>query len=1057
MRACTDALFKSAVFAITVFGLPLIVGAQVDTARVCGRVADRTGHVIVDAVIELIDTDRNVRRTAQTDTHGFYFFPDVRPGNYRIQASASGFESLSVTDVEVVIQDNSNHNLTLIEGPPSTTVTVSGIGTPTDITGSASTVVDPTLATQLPLNGRSFQTLFQLVPGVVTTATNFANQGQFSANGQRSNSNYVLVDGVSANVAIAAGISPGQSVGGSLPAVTTFGGTNGLISTDDVQEFAVVTSSYPAEFGRMPGAQVSITSRSGTKEVHGGLFNYLRNELFDANDWFANRSNLGRAALRQNDFGGYIGGPFYRKAPTFFFLSYEGLSLRQPTSAESDVPSIASRVAAAPEIKPFLNAYPLPNGADEGNGLARAIYGYSNPSNLEAGSLRIDHHFGSSTAIFGRYVHSDSEHKQRGVVVNSINTVTDTRTTLSTLTIGATNFISGRIVNDVRFNWSSSLSESYDQLDNFGGAIPISPKAIFPQPFTQQDSLFQFAASVNTANPRLSMGRDVYNVQEQVNVIDNISYRLPRQLLSAGIDIRNLSPRLIPTLYTQNATFLNISSALVGSRALVAVGSFTPVHSVFNNYSSYVQGTWLPLARMSISFGLRWDYSPTPNGRGQNGLSPPAIRGIGNPSTLHFAPAGTPLYHAPFDNFAPRIGIAYRLRGSNRTESIIRAGAGIFYDLGNGPAGNAFDGENFPFSAEKVLLGVQFPLNGENAIPPSTNNQRLSNVVAFAPVIKLPLSSQWNVAVEQSLNGEATLTARYAGQSARSLLATQQFVGGFNLPPQFTQVFFTDGSGHSNFNSLQIQFLRRSKSGPHILASYTLSHSLDNVSSDSTLNAIPRQFLMRDANYGASDFDIRQVLSVGMAYETRRFPSKHLADVLLSNWMMDVIVVARSSPPVDAVIQQNVGLAAYLVRPDLVSGTPLYVADPTVPGRRRLNGAALSVPSVVREGTLGRNAFRGFSFAEAEVALARRFHLKGQTRFQLRIEAFNVLNHPNFGPPSGQLGVNSRGIFMPQSGFGISQASLSQALQSNSLGSGFSPLYQIGSARSLQFAFRIEF
>jgi hypothetical protein len=1056
MRLFAVGLLKNATFIIIIVGLCWPAAAQVDTARVCGRVADRSGHVIINARVELIDTDREVRRSTVTDSTGFYLFSDVRPGNYRMEASASGFKTLSVTGVEVVIQDNSNHNLTLAEGPPSTTVTVSGTGTPTDITGSVSTIVDPTLATQLPLNGRSFQTLFQLVPGLVITATNFANQGQFSANGQRSNSNYVLIDGVSANVAIAAGISPGQSVGGSLPAVTTFGGTNSLISTEDVQEFAVLTSSYPAEFGRMPGAQVSITSRSGTKEFHGGLFEYLRNEILDANDWFANRANLKRSPLRQSDYGGFVGGPFLRKA-SFFFLSYEGLPLRQPTSSESDVPSIASRNSAAPQIRPFLNAYPLPNAGDEGNGLARAIYGFSNPSDLEAGSLRIDHHFGTSTAIFARYVYSNSEQKQRGLLVNSINTVTNTRTTLSTLTIGATSFISKRFVNDIRFNWSSTSAESHDQLDSFGGATPISARDVVAEPFTEQNSLFQFVDAVNTANPKLSIGRNVINLQTQIHLVENMSYQLEHHVVRAGIDFRGLSPKLAPTSYTQIIAFLNVSSALTGTKSLAAVTSSTPVHAAFNNYSSYVEDAWRPGTRLTLSLGLRWDYNPTPHGRGQNGLSPPAIRGIDSPSALHFATPGTPLYHSPVDNFAPRIGIAFRLRGTSQTESILRAGAGVFYDLGNGPAGNAFDGSNFPFSAAKVLLGVPFPLSAGNATPPSADNQHLSNVVAFAPVVKLPQTYQWNVAVEQSLNGKATLTARYVGQTSHSLLATQQFVGGFNVPPPFTQVFFTDGSGYSNFNSFQMQFLRRSTSGPHLLASYTLSHSLDNVSSDVTLNAIPNQFLGRNANYGASDFDIRQILSVGMAYETRKFAPHHFAGALFSDWMTEMIIVTRSSPPVDVVVVQRVGLAPYVVRPDRISGIPLYIADPMVPGGRRFNRAALSVTDVVRQGTLARNVFRGFPFAEADLALGRRFHVKGQTRLQLRVEAFNVLNHPSFGPPSGQLGsFNSQGTFIPQAGFGLSQAMLSQALQSNSLASGFSPLYQIGSARSVQLAFKVE-
>src|SRR6266849_3514001 len=222
----------SCLFAILIAALTGPATAQTDSARICGIVADRSGRTIRSVVIELVDIDRDLRRTVQTNAAGFYIFPDVRPGNYRMQASAPGFQTLNVTDVEIAIQDNSNHNLTLFEGSASDTVTAQGKVMPANITGSVGTAVDQKLVRELPLNGRSFQTLFQLTPGVVITPTIFASQGQFSVNGQRANANYFSVDGASANVSIAAGNQPGQSLGGSLPALSASGGTNTLVSTD---------------------------------------------------------------------------------------------------------------------------------------------------------------------------------------------------------------------------------------------------------------------------------------------------------------------------------------------------------------------------------------------------------------------------------------------------------------------------------------------------------------------------------------------------------------------------------------------------------------------------------------------------------------------------------------------------------------------------------------------------------------------------------------------------------------------------------------------------------
>jgi hypothetical protein len=191
------------------------------------------------------------------------------------------------------------------------------------------TVVDRNFVENLPLNGRSFQSLFELTPGVVMTRATFNEQGQFSVNGQRANANYFMVDGVSANIGVSAGAAPGQSAAGSLPALTALGTTNNLVSVDALEEFRILTSSYAPEFGRTPGAQISITTRSGSNKFSGTIFNYFRNDALDANDWFANNRGLKRAAIRQNDFGGVLGGPIARDH-AFFFFSYEGLRLRQP-------------------------------------------------------------------------------------------------------------------------------------------------------------------------------------------------------------------------------------------------------------------------------------------------------------------------------------------------------------------------------------------------------------------------------------------------------------------------------------------------------------------------------------------------------------------------------------------------------------------------------------------------------------------------------------------------------------------------------------------------------
>ena len=1033
--------------------------AQMDFGTVAGHVFGPSGVGVAKARVELVNVDQNTRTSIATSGAGFYVFPEVRPGHYRLEVSAPGFKSVSLTNLTVYTQDEIQRNFTLATGSPLESVTLDANGTSIQMSGAVGTVVDQTLVTGLPLNGRSFQTLFELTPGVVITASSPTSQGQFSVNGQRANANYFVIDGVSANFGLAAGVSPGQSAGGSLPYLTAFGGTNSLVSTDDVQEFALVTSSYSPEFGRVPGGQVSVVTRTGTNEIHGSLFDYLRNDALDANDWFANRESLARAPLRQNDFGLVLGGPIVKKK-TFFFVSYEGLRLRQPASRVTDVPSLAARNSAPPSMKPFLDAYPLPNGSDEGNGLARATYGFSDPSTLDAISVRIDHHRSQSMNLFVRYVYSTSDRQQRGAQANSLSTVTDTRFALQTCTAGLTYFITPQVITDVRFNWSASSATGTDRSDSFGGAVPLLPVAVFPAPFSEKNSLFQFFPALGPANIALTFGDDNKSVQHQINILSNLSWQFRSHVVKAGIDVRSLSPEVIPATYGQTVFFRDIASALGLTTLLSDVRASVAARSHFSNYSLYLQDAWKPQARLSVTYGVRWEYNPAPNVQGSNGLRPFALNGINDLRALSLGDPLNRLYRATLNNFAPRVGVAYEVWSLPGFEAVIRAGAGTFFDSGSGPAGNASGGISFPFLARKFLMGVPFPLDPENAAPPSLlPTAPFSTIQAFPSVLKLPYSYHWNLSLDQSLGPEQAVSIGFVGAAGHNLLRTEEYIGGAGgVPTGFTQVLFTNNAGFSNYNALQIQFRRRSRKGPHLLVSYALAHSLDNVSTDSNVEGVPARFLNLLADYGPSDFDIRHTLTAGFDYSPRIAAKSRVLKTLFSDWAIDAIMVLRSAHPVDVAVLRDLGFGGYPLRPDLVSGVPLYVRDRAAPGGRRLNADAFSAPSDNRQGTLGRNGLRGFPLFQADVEIGRHFHVTRQLGLLARVEAFNVFNHPNFAAPASQLGsVDSSGRLIPGPGFGVSQTTLSQSLQAGSFNTGFSPLYQIGGARSVQLALKLEF
>src|SRR6266478_2708975 len=350
---------------IFVFGLVGRALAQMETATLSGTVTDPTGAVVAGAEVRAVRIDTGTNYVSTTNTSGRYLIVGLQPGHFRIFVTKQGFKQIELTDVTLNVQDTVSRNFSLEVGAASESVTVNANDLKINTTdATVSTVVDRQFAENLPMNGRSFQTLIQLTPGVVLTQSTNYEAGQFSVNGQRASSNYWMVDGVSANIgtAAAATLIPGNGFAGSLGSFSAQGGTNSLVSVDALQEFRILTSTYAPEFGRTPGGQISIVTRSGTNTFHGSAFDYLRNDVLDANDWFGNFAGLPKPEERQNDFGGTLSGPIL-KDRTFFFFSYEGLRLRLPQTLLSTVPDditvpggLNARQNALQVLQPYLNA-----------------------------------------------------------------------------------------------------------------------------------------------------------------------------------------------------------------------------------------------------------------------------------------------------------------------------------------------------------------------------------------------------------------------------------------------------------------------------------------------------------------------------------------------------------------------------------------------------------------------------------------------------------------------------------------------------------------------------
>src|ERR1700677_3082013 len=320
--------------------------ALAQTAQVSGQVTDPQRLAVANADVRIVDQNTGVERRVKSNSTGFYTAPFLQPSHYKVFVQAPGFDTSVSNELILTVGQNLALNFQMRVGSTQQEVTVNGgsqILNTTD--ASVGTVVDQKFFANMPLNGRSFQDPISMTPGRVTESPQNTNQvigssGDFSVNGQRTQSNYYTVDGVTANVSGGSGGGVAEeSTGGTIGASTALGTTQSLISVDALQEFRVESSTYSAEYGHSPGGQFALVTRSGTTAFHGTVFDYLRNNFFDANDWFNDHYGDPAPALRQNDFGGTLGGPisipriYSGRDRTFFFASYEGLRLDQPTAA----------------------------------------------------------------------------------------------------------------------------------------------------------------------------------------------------------------------------------------------------------------------------------------------------------------------------------------------------------------------------------------------------------------------------------------------------------------------------------------------------------------------------------------------------------------------------------------------------------------------------------------------------------------------------------------------------------------------------------------------------
>ena len=873
--------------------------------------------------------------------------------------------------------------------------------------------------------------------------------GQFSVNGQRTSSNYFTVDGVSGNFGSTASVTLYESAGGSIPSYSALGTTSSLASVDAVQEFSIQTSTYAPEFGRQPGGQVSIVTRSGTNAFHGSAFDYLRNSALDSTNFFANANGLKKPAERQNDFGFTLGGPvlvpkiYNARNHTFFFISYEGLRVRQPAvTSPLQVPSLAARQNATGVIRDILNAFPLPTGPTFANDPTAAPYvgSFSNPQSLDATSVRLDQSFGEKLTIFGRYNHAPSEDRERARFC-AASCVADLTYGVDTATFGVTALFSPTLSNDARLNFSRSRTQQFYSIDTFGGAVVPPSSSLYPSFTTRNNGYIYIELDPSGANT-ISDGLFSDNRQHQWNAVDTLSLNWRGHALKFGVDYRRLTPTSNSGNYKRS--FLPDGIADLVKNVPTSATIVAPqviLQPVYNNFSAFAQDFWRVSQRLTLTYGLRYDINPSPSEK--NGNLPPTVLNLSTPSNFALAPVGARLYGTTWNNFAPRLGFAYQPLKRQRT--VIRGGFGVFYDLGYDFTGSAFSTGIYPFARTLSLPAVTFTSPAFAVQPPPVStNPPYPRVFAYANDFQLPYTLEYNFAIEQGLGKSDSVSISYVGASGGRLGRVESLR---KANPNFPRVDIDRDDGSSNYNALQTEYRRRFAHGLQALASYTFAKSLDTVSDESINNfQAPASNYNPNQDKGPSTFDVRHTFTGAISYNLPS-PATGFARSLLGGFALDSFLRSHSAPPVNVLTGRDaLGLGfVTVVRPDVVPGVPLYIADSNAPGGKRINPAAFNgaAPSAgLRQGTLGRDVLRGFGATQLDLSIRRQFRLTERLNLQARADAFNILNHPNFASPVA---------ILTDPNFGRSTQMLGSGL------GGLSALYQVGGPRSLQLALKLMF
>jgi hypothetical protein len=1024
----------------------VFVGAALgqSTASLNGTVTDPTGAVVANAKVVATNQATGVETATQTDAAGVYLLPSLPIGIYRVQVTASGFQSSIISNLRLDVATAVTQNIQLKVGEATEKIEiVADAALLETATNSMGQVINDKTVQDNPLNGRHFTDLSLLTAGTITPPANgflsapLRGQGSFGINtaGQREDTTNWLVNGINLN-------DPVQNQITFQPPI------------DTLAEFKIDNAAFPAEYGRNSGAIVNMATRSGTNEFHGEAFEFLRNSALDARNFF-NPVGVVQNPFKRNDFGADFGGPI-KKNKAFFFLAYEGLRQHQSLTVSTTVPSQNDRATVtSPAVKSLLGLIPAANEVGSGTAGVPATFNLFSGGALanvalNQGSADLDYDLTDRDRIHGYYVVQKDlrqEPTAGGAIGADLPGFGDIRSGFRQLaTINEDHTFSSSLANTVRlgFNRIHLTFTPNALLDPAAFNIILPPGS----PVGSGLPFFNVAGTLGFGGPT---GEPQGRGDTTVVLNDTLSWLRGRHSFAFGGEIRraynnNIAENVGSFNFTSFANFLND-----GSNAFTDQLGSGDDKILQPSYDVFVQDSFRWKPNFTFNVGLRFAWNSTPSESTARFTNFDVASG-----TLVSSPQP---YQTNNKNFQPRVGFAWDPFKDGKTS--VRASYAI---MTQDPTTNIVTG----LSSNPLFA---LPLSASSATSSITLENPAAAVTgvslgpsAVNPDFKDMYAQDWTLSIQRQITSTLGLQVAYVGVKGTHLQLTQNVnqpfvtngfyatVKPFPTLPLTSAVIPTqcqapnplcalntinqvNSVGNSNYNAVWATINKHFSHGLEFLASYTYSKSLDYNSLSTGESLILQNAYNPRGEYGPSEFDVRNRFVMSGFYE---LPFK--ANRLVSGWQFGLTTQEQSGSPLNPTLAIGPGPGISLtVRPDrlgTVSGTGnptqfftnhvlcepfngipsggapaipacastpnaafaipcTFNSTPTTPG----GSTYLVVPGSCHPGNLGRDALVGPGFMNTDFSLTKNTRITERFNLQFRTEFFDLFNHPNFGNP----------------------------------------------------------